>query len=213
MNEPVAEEVPGDAVAEARRLQPGWVVAGVVGIIAVAMVAVLLWVQRDASWPKELDDPPTAVLFSNVEQPTPNDLDRLDELVTELASSDPIVIGLLDGQAWPDPDISPVFWTKSGVAGRSVLIGGSFDLELGGSDYQGPWPTAGCQRGNYRGSVRTVDAYGLERVAVIVDLTFERVTHLSIASGEPGSTSIAYQSDLEAAPWYTGRCPLFSLPD
>jgi hypothetical protein len=85
--------------------------------------------------------------------------------------------------------------------------------------YQMPWLTAGCRGGRYRGTVRNIDVVSLDVVDVVVDLTFERATNLSIpprlqaaASEEvPVAPVIRYRKDLADAPWYTGTCPRFSF--
>ncbi len=188
-------------------------------VFLVLAVIAFRWATRAATWPPELDHPRGEVLFSDAEQPTAEDLELLNELVTEIAVNDPVIIGLLDGQRWPEPEIGPAYWTQQGPESRSVLIGGSFRLELDEATYQGPWPSAGCTGGRYRGTVRSVDAVGLRDVVVVVDLTFQRVTNLSIppqwksATTEEASpqTVIHYDEDLAEAPWYTGTCPRFSF--
>jgi hypothetical protein len=210
VSSPPAEHADSPEPAGSRRRQTA---AGVVGLGVLAVVAGLIWLQRPASWPPELDDPVAESLFSSSEQPTADDLALLSELITDIALDDPVVVGMLADREWPEPDIRPVYWTAAGPDGSSVLIGGSFELDLDGADYTGPWPTAGCRRGSYRGTVRTVDADALEWVSLTVDLTFERVTHVVVPPGEPGSAAIVYRDDYETAPWYTGRCPYFGLPD
>ena len=176
------------------------------------------WATRAATWPPELDSPRSEVLFSNAEQPTAEDLELLNELITEIAVNDPVVVGLLGDQRWPEPEIAPMYWTQQGPKSRSVLIGGSFWLDLDEANYQGPWPSAGCKAGRYRGTVRSIDAVGLRDVVVIVDLTFERVTNLSIpplgpptAQEAPTSPVVHFNDDLADVPWYTGTCPWFSF--
>ncbi len=154
-------------------------------------------------------------MFTNAESPSSDDLTLLADLITEIALTDPVVIDLLDGQPWPEPEISPIYWIDDG---RTALIGGGFRLQLDQVDYQGPWPSARCRSGGYRGTVRSIDAVGLTDVFVAVDLTFERATSISIpppsppTDGEaPPPPTIRYGPDREDAPWYTGRCRRFNF--
>lgn len=157
------------------------------------------------------------MLFSDAERPTADDLALLDEMVSGIAARDPVIVDLLGGQPWPEPEIAPVYWIHSGSDSRSALIGGSFRLDLDQVTYRGPWPSAGCRDGSYRGTVRSIDAVGLTDVVVVVDLTFERATSLSLPPpGPPTDQStpkpvIHYGADLEDAPWYTGRCRRFTF--
>ena len=189
----------------------------VVVLFAVLSVFAFRWATRSASWPSELDQPRTSALFSDIEEPSVEDLARLGDLVTDIAVSDPVVIGLLGVSPWPEPVIEPVYWVHDGQQARRVLIGGSFRLTLDGSSYQGPWPQAGCKKGHARGTVRSANAVGLRDVVVTVDLTFERVTHLSIPPTRAPATpsvvppEIDYAEDLPDAPWYTSTCPWVSF--
>lgn len=187
-------------------------IAWVAGPLACLVVVATWWLWRSftSTWPAELDPPRSETLFANPDDPTPADLDLLAALVAEIATADPVVIDLLDGRPWPDPEISPTHWTADG---RIALIGGSFRLRLDQVDYQGPWPSAGCRSGGYRGTVRSIDASGLTDILVVVDLTFERVTSISIPPSPVGSSPpvVRFGPDLEDAPWYTGRCRRFDL--
>jgi hypothetical protein len=155
------------------------------------------------------------MLFTNAESPTADDEALLTTMVSEIAQGDPVIVDLLGGRPWPDPEVAPVYWIGDG---RTALIGGSFRLELDDVDYRGPWPSAGCKDGRYRGSVHTIDAVGLTDLVVVIDLTFERVTSLSIPPPDPPTAQsspvppvIRYGPDREDAPWYTGRCQRFNF--
>ena len=184
--------------------------------LMVAVVAIWwLWRSQTTTWPPELDPPRSETLFADSSDPTADDLMLLAALVAEIAQSDPVVIDLLGGRPWPEPEIGPVYWIGDG---RVALTGGSFRLELDEVDYEGPWPVAGCRGGRYRGTVQSVDAVGLTEVFVVVDLTFERVTRLSIPPPAPPTDQpapappvVRYGPDQEDAPWYTGRCRRFSF--
>ena len=195
---------------------------GVAAVITV-LFAVLAerWAFGDATWPPELDNPPTGLYVSNPLQPSELDLLALEQIVSEVAQQDPVVQGLLACRPWPDPEITPAYWVHEGADARTVLIGGGIELALGGVDYQGAWPQAGCSGGKYRGTVRNVDASGLDLVYLLVDLTYERVTVVSVGptpvveagSSTPKALDIVYLDDLPDEPWYTGSCPRFSGRD
>lgn len=160
------------------------------------------------------------MLFSNPEQLTAADLKVLDELITEIAKNDPVIVGLLGDLPWPAPEVRPAVWTQDGSDARSIVIGGSFRLSLDDATYVGAWPSAGCRNGRYRGTVRSIDATGLTQVDVLVDLTFERVTNLTTPpparpADQETSTqpSLRFGDDLDIAPWYTGTCQRFRFGD
>lgn len=180
-------------------------------------VAGYRWATQPATWPAELNPARSEELLTNAEQPTPDDMALLEKLITEIALSDPVITGLLGTQPWPAPEISPAFWVQDGPDARAVVIGGSFRLSLDDATYLGAWPSAGCRDGRYQGTVRSIDASGLRAVDVLVDLTFERVTNLTIGPSAPPPANSAstqpdvrFNQDLANAPWYTGTCPRWS---
>jgi hypothetical protein len=193
-----------------------------IGLVALLLIGAAVfgsrWATQPASWPPELDRP-RSVEFSNADQLTAADGALLDDVITEIALADPVVIGLLGGEPWPNPTISPAYWVHDGPPARRALIGGSFRLSLDNASYRGPWPEAGCTGGRNRGKVRNVTAQGLREVYITVDLTFGRVTHVTIpptfgtTSNETVRPSIEYGDELPDAPWYTGSCPRFSFGD
>ena len=172
------------------------------------------WATRPATWPKELDPPVSEELFKDPMKLTEADKRVLSERVTRIAREDPLVVALLDGSPWPEPEIGgSLFYAE----GRSTLIGGAFTLALDNVSYSGPWPSAGCSGGRYRGRVESITATGLTEVHLSVDLTFERVTNATIppiAFGEPGDgegrATYEFGDDLPDEPYYTGRCPIWT---
>ena len=186
--------------------------------VAVCLIVVAtwwLWRSFTTTWPPELDPPRTEALFVDPESPTVDDLVLLTALVADIAQTDPVIVDLLGGRSWPGPEVSPVYWIDDG---RTALTGGSFRLRLDDVDYRGPWPSAGCRNGSYRGTVRSIEATGLTDVLVVVDLTFERVTSMSVPPPDPPSDPtrpaqpvIRFGPDREDSPWYTGRCRRFDF--
>lgn len=180
-----------------------------IGVLSGAVV--YRWAFAEASWPVELENPRTDTLFTSTTQPTESDLELLTELVTTIALADPIMLGLLDGRPLPEPAVRPLFWTETAENVRSVLIGGVFDLNVEGLEYEGPWPSTGCDGGKYSGQTNLVRASGLGTVSVTVDLVFERVTQLEagppIVGPDAPTPSFETLRKLETAPWYTGSCP------
>jgi len=196
-----------------------WIV-GVNLVFVVLAVGGYRWATQPATWPTELNPARSEELLSNAEQPTADDMVLLEELITEIALSAPVITGLLGSQEWPAPEISPAFWVQDGSDARSVVIGGSFRLSLDDATYLGAWPSAGCRSGKYQGTVRSIDGRGLRTVDVLIDLTFERVTNLTIgppallpANSASTQPEVRFNPDLEKAPWYTGTCPRFSFGD
>lgn len=189
-------------------------------MIVVLAVAGYRWATQPASWPEELRPAPSEALLSNPEQPTAEDLELLEELITEIALDDPVINGLLGSQPWPAREVRPAYWVQDGSKARSLVIGGSFRLRLDDGTYVGAWPSAGCRNGEYEGTVRSVDASGLSEVDVLVDLAFERVTNLTSAPSSSGAIlessarpDLRFTDDLPNAQWYTGTCPRFSFGD
>jgi hypothetical protein len=183
--------------------------------------SILRSLQRAAADESVPDDPSTPFatsfsLFDDPTAPTPADLDLLDRRVIEIAAADPVLREIAGDPPWTPSEVRPVFWNDASLPQGVVLIGGSFELTVAVADYEGPWPSAGCESGVLRGSVFDARVQNLSRIGVTVDLNFERVTRLS-AGGPPNpsdppeaSPSIRFGAELEPQAWYSGSCEPYS---
>jgi hypothetical protein len=67
-------------------------------VFVVLAVAGYRWATQPATWPSELNPARSEELLSNAEQPTADDMALLENLITEIALSDPVITGLLGSQ-------------------------------------------------------------------------------------------------------------------